>query len=642
MQRVFAVFKAFRVTAKSLSGALFVSLALWGMALTPGPAAAQAIGDRGAAYTFAFQDAPIAQAADEVFGALGVAYTIDPSVTGTLSFRIDQKLTKAQLLQAFEAALLANNVALVRNGESLVVTSKTRARASASVRPYGDGAMRAGYEIVAVPLSFATASEVGKALQAISGDGIVLHTDDRLGLIVLAGAGRELQATLETLKVFDQSGLHGSRIRWFDLSQAPAASVAAELEAMIKASGASGISVIPLKRLNGLIVIGRTETALEDIAPWVTRFDVPIKDTASSLWIYRPKNTSAEALAKTLNAVVNGTGASLTNAPSASTSSPVSTGVEGGGPLATSASSADPVEAVRAAVDKDTNTLLVSAPGWRWTQIQRILEEIDRPQSQVLIEASIIEVTLSDDFRFGVDWRVLGNDGHIAGSLIGNVGGQITPTYPGFNLTFIDTDVQAAVKALGARTAVEVVSAPKMLTLDNRTARLQVGDQVPIVTQTSQGVSTGDAPIINNVDYRNSGVILSVTPRISGEDRIVLEVSQEVSSVVRTETSGINSPTIQQRRFESTLVVRNGGVVAVGGLISRSRNRGNSGIPGVKDIPVLGRLFQSSTNDVGRTELIVLLSAKILKDSAQTDRAMQDLLADMTEIQARGLLDAPS
>jgi general secretion pathway protein D len=155
-------------------------------------------------------------------------------------------------------------------------------------------------------------------------------------------------------------------------------------------------------------------------------------------------------------------------------------------------------------------------------------------------------------------------------------------------------------------------------------------------------VSTGDAPIINNVDYRNSGVILSVTPRISGEDRIVLEVSQEVSSVVRTETSGINSPTIQQRRFESTLVVRNGGVVAVGGLISRSRNRGNSGIPGVKDIPVLGRLFQSSTNDVGRTELIVLLSAKILKDSAQTDRAMQDLLADMTEIQARGLLDAPS
>jgi len=607
--------------------------------MSPAPARAlQVSADRGASYTFAFQDAPISQACEEVFGALGLFYTIDPSVSGTLSFRIDQRLTKAQLLQAFEAALAANNVALVRSGETLVVTSKTRARSAATVRPLGDGPGRAGYEVIAVPLSFATASEVAKALSAISGEGIVLYADDKLGLMVLGGAGREIQSALETLKVFDRSGLQGSRIRWFDLAQAPAASVAADLEAMVKASGVGGLTIVPLKRLNGILLFGRTDQSLDEITPWVSRFDVPIKDTAASLWIYRPKNTSAEALAKTLNSVLTiQTGGEGMRATGSAAASDTGSSGQAQPPAVRGADSVD--EAVRAAVDKDTNTLLVSAPAWRWTQIQKILEEIDRPQAQVLIEASIMEVSLSNDFRFGIDWSILGDGDRLRARSVSNNTGQIGPTFPGFSLTFIDTDIQAAVKALGARTSVEVVSAPKLLTLDNRTAHLQVGDQVPIVTQTSQGTTSGDAPVINNVDYRNSGVILSVTPRISGEGRIVLEVSQEVSSVVKTETSGINSPTIQQRKFESTLVVKDGGVVALGGLISRSRNRGDSGVPGLKNVPGLGNLFKTSSDDTGRTELIVLLSAKIMRDDASSNAAMQDLLADMKELQARGLLN---
>jgi general secretion pathway protein D len=638
--------------------AAFGVLALASAGLAPEHAHSQvqaARGDREAAYSFVFQDADVGQAAREVFEAIGVSYTIDPSASGRISFRIEQRLSKAQLLQAFEAALAANDIALVRNGETLLVTAKTRARSAATMRSLGDGPRSLGYEIVAVPLSFVSPTEVAKALDAISGKGLVLHANDSLGLIVLGGGGQELKSALDTLQLLDQSSLREARLRWFDLGNAAASTVAAELETMIKASGVSGLSVVPLKRLNGILVFGRTDKALNDITPWVYRLDAPTKDTATSLWVYHPRNTSAEALGKTLNSVLGGqnafeqttttsrnigsplagSGQTSLNAGETATLAGTATTATGGGSVLGSSGE----ENVRAAVDKDTNTLLISAPAWRWVQIQKTLAELDKPQSQVLIEASVLEVTLGDNFKFGVDWRVFGNDHHIQAGNTSSDGGLIGPTYPGFSITFLDTDVQAAINALGARTSVEVVSAPKIITLDNRTARLQVGDQVPIVTQSSQSTQNPNAPILNNVDYRNSGVILTVTPRISGENRIILEVSQEVSSVIQTKSSGIDSPTIQQRKFESTLTLRDGGVVALGGLISRTRNEGNSGLPGLKDVPGLGRLFKTTTRDIARTELIVLLRARVMTEADQSDTALRNLFNDMRELNARGLLD---
>lgn len=630
-----------RAVTLALSGLLIASP----IAAVPAAAFAQvAKADREAAYSFAFQDADVGQAAREIFESIGVTYTVDPSVTGKISFRIEQRLTKAQLLQAFEAALAANDIALVRNGESLLVTAKTKAKSAATLRALGDGPRSLGYEVVAVPLSFATPSEVAKALDAISGKGLVLHADDGLGLIVLGGGGQELKSVLDTLQLLDQSGLRDTRMRWFDLANASAATVANELQGLVKAADVSGVNVLPLKRLNGILIFGRTEKALNDITPWVYRLDTPTKDAASALWVYRPRNTSAEALGKTLNSVLGAQGGfdrQTSLATETATANPVTNGQSAS--ASTSVASTAGVQTaddnVRAAVDKDTNTLIVAAPAWRWLQIQKLLGELDRPQSQVLIEASVLEVTLGDNFKFGVDWKVFGNDHHIqVGSTAGDAG-QIAPTYPGFSITFLDTDVQAAINALGARTGVEVVSAPKIITLDNKTAHLQVGDQVPVVTQTSQSTQTANAPVINNVDYRNSGVILNVTPRISGESRIILDVSQEVSSVIQTKTSTINSPTIQQRKFESTLTLRDGGVVALGGLISRSRNDGETGIPGLKDIPGVGRLFKTATKDIARTELIVLLRAHVMTDADQTDGAMRDLFSDMRELNARGLLD---
>jgi general secretion pathway protein D len=629
------------VRAALLVAASALSLGLGPLASSPARAQA-ASADREALYTFAFQDADIALATREVFEAIGVAYTIDPSVNGKISFRIEQRLSKAQLLQAFEAALAVNDVALVRNGETLLVTAKTKARSATGLRVLGDGSRNLGFELVAIPLSFAAPTEVSKALDAIAGKDLVVYSSDTLGLLVLAGGGQELKSALDTIQLLDQSGLQDTRLRWFDLSNASAATVASELETLGKAAGISGLSVLPLKRLNGIMVFARTQKALNDVTPWVYRLDTPTKNTASALWVYHPRNTSAESLGKTLGSVVGGQGGVEGSSGGASSAARPAAGAAEA-PAATVSSAgggaSEGQEGVRVAVDKDTNTLIVFAPSWRWVQIQKILAELDKPQSQILIEASILEVTLGSNISLGVDWNVFANDRHLQVTSTAGKSSLIGPSYPGFSIAYLGTDVQAAINALGARNSVEVVSAPKIITLDNKTARMQVGDQVPVVSQTSQGTLTPNAPVINNVDYRNSGVILSVTPRISGENRIILEVSQEVSSVVQTRTSGIDSPTIQQRKFESTLTLRDGGVVALGGLISRSRNQGDAGVPGLKDIPGLGRLFKTATRDVTRTELIVLLRARVMVEPDQSDGVMGDLFNDMRELNARGLLN---
>jgi len=611
-------------------------------------------------FTFAFRDADVAQVAEAILGqGLGLTYTVDPAVNAKVSFRIDRRLTPAQLLEAFEAALAASDIALLREGDTLVLAPRDRARGSAVLRESGGpGAVAprrgGGYDIVATSLSFAAPSEVAKALEAMTGAKPVLYADDKSGLIVLGGSGSELQAALETIKVLDRNMLEGARIRWFDLRNATSATVAGELDKIFVSAGVEGVALTPLKRLNGLIVSARTQSALDEVARWVARLDTPSRDLSTQIYVYHPRSASAASLARTLSQVLS-TGGETTpsadglggSAASANSAGATTGGASRGETATTTAKTSDGGEAgpsavledgVRIGVDRESNSLIIRAPAYRWISLQQTLSEIDRPPKQVQIQASIVEVSLNDDFRFGVDWSAISSNGDVIGRSIYNTGGTIGPSYPGFSVTILGGNIDAAVNALGSRTAIDVVSTPNIITLDNHVARLQIGDQVPIVTQTASSTTTDNPALVSTVNYKDTGVILQVTPRISGEDKVVVEISQEVSAVARTVTSGIDSPTIQQRKMESTLVLKDGAVVALGGLISRTRTNSNSGVPGLKDVKGLGALFRSRSRDDSRTELVVLLTARIVADPSAADRVTSDLLSDMKELQARGLL----
>jgi general secretion pathway protein D len=242
----------------------------------------------------------------------------------------------------------------------------------------------------------------------------------------------------------------------------------------------------------------------------------------------------------------------------------------------------------------------------------------------VVIETTIAEVTLNNDFRFGVQWSFDTRNGGQA-ILSDAENGGVGPRFPGFSYGYEGNYVRATLNAISSRTQVEVISSPVIVTLDNHEATLQVGDEVPVITQSASGVASADATIISTVQYRETGILLRVTPRIGSGGLVTMEVAQEASEVSATTTSGIDSPTIQQRKFQSTVAVQDGQTVALGGLIRASRTRNRAGVPILSAIPLLGAAFRNSDNTVRRTELIVFLTPRIIRNTQDAAAATQDL-----------------
>ncbi|CAL4869735.1 Secretin XpsD (plasmid) [Asticcacaulis sp. MM231] len=606
----------------------------------------RAVAQSAQTYTFVFKDADISQVAEEILGnSLGVAYRVDPGVAGKINFSIEQRLTKAQLLAAFEAALSQYDVVMMQEGQAVVLKPRKSATVGGQITTGTGKASGIGFQIRAVPVNYGSATEIAKALTSVSKSDLVLYSSDKQGLILLGGRADELDNAITTIALFDQSTLSELRIRFYPLSSANASAVATDLTDLIKASGTSSVAIAPMRRLNGIFAFSQSSDVLDHIGQWVQRLDVPSKDQAIKAWVYHPRGASAENLVKTLNAVVgNGSdlmqpslaGSGTTPATATSTSSlPASssagyTAGQGG------------ADGVRIVADKDTNSIIINAPEATRIRLQEVLNEIDHEPAQIFIEASIAEVALTKDLNYGIDWAALASNGHLKVSNYTGDSTSFNPVAPGFSISYVGTDISAAIDALSSQSNVRIVSAPKITTVENTAATLQVGDQVPVVVQSAQSTSSSDTPVINSVDYKDTGVMLKVTPRITSENRIMLQVSQEVSSVVKTVTSGIDSPTINQRKIESSLIVPEGVVVALGGMISSSDSTSDNGIPGLKDIPLVGGLFKGQTHSRGRTELVILLQAKIIRNPTDYGVITANFSADLQELMRQGFLIIPA
>jgi len=197
--------------------------------------------------------------------------------------------------------------------------------------------------------------------------------------------------------------------------------------------------------------------------------------------------------------------------------------------------------------------------------------------------------------------------------------GAISPNFPGFSSLFTFGDSNAVINALAGATDVKIISSPTLMVLDNREAELQIGDQVPIATQTAISTEDASAPVVTSIDYRDTGVILKVSPQIGAGNNLTLEISQEVSSVANTSTSGIDSPTIRQRQITTSVVLQDGATLALGGLVQESDNRTDSRVPGLGDVPFLGSAFRNRDSSKDRTELLILIRPRIIRTDSQAD-----------------------
>jgi general secretion pathway protein D len=300
-----------------------------------------------------------------------------------------------------------------------------------------------------------------------------------------------------------------------------------------------------------------------------------------------------------------------------------------------------PASKIRISADTTNNSIIIYALPDQLGLIEDIVERLDTAPDQIYLETTIAEVTLNNDLAYGLTWFFQNGDLSTGFSDIPT--GAVSNRFPGFSALISGADARVALSAVSSITDVKVLSSPSIMVLDNKTATLQVGDQVPIVTQSSVSVGNSDAPIVNSVSLRDTGIILNVTPRVNEEGKVSLEIEQEVSNVVPTVSSGIDSPTIQQRRINTSVAVDSGKSIALGGLIRERVSDNTAKIPFLGSIPFLGKALFQTTNDVKeRTELLVLITPRVVRSQTDSETIIQDLARDMSHIEALYSMDRPS
>jgi general secretion pathway protein D len=642
----------------------------------------------GSGYDLNFENAPVATVAKVILGdVLGVGYTIDPRVQGTVTMASVRPIAKADALYVLENALRMSGVALVRDrsgGYRLIPSNEAG--------PGGidrTASAEAGQGISVVPLRYVSAQTVFKLLDAFGVKASTVRPDTGRNTLIITGSGADRGAAIDTILSFDADWMRGQSVGIFPVRNSSPEPVISEIEKIMD-SGEGGLSqnVVkfqPIGRLNSILVVSQKPEYLKRAGVWIARLDKSDTDGVN-LKAYPLRYGNSKQVVVLLNEMLTGRGAGGSLDSASSQISPgggISMSSSGSNPVAalsglpptTGASGAVPgagfgnspltarpapapaagaqdypapggilggagvkptggtgiLQNVRITADVTNNAVLVYADQESQRVVEQTIRQIDRPQRQIAIEATIAEVTLNDQLNYGVQFFLASRKGSISNTITGvspsasgldlpatavdaAAGALLGRVLPGFNfLVGSETSPRVILDALHGVTNVKVLSNPSLVVLDNQVATLQVGDQVPFSTGTAT-VLTANNTVVSTIDYKNTGIILRVLPRANSNGNVVLDIEQEISNVAAGSGQSL-TPTISQRRVKSSIAVASGQTVLLAGLISESENKTRQGIPLLDSIPGVGDAFAHQNTARARTELILFIRPTVIKDA---------------------------
>jgi len=552
-------------------------------------------------------NASIPAAAEAVLGqALKRSFVIGSNVTGRITIQTTGSIPKSALFDLFKIGLEANNARIEQKGKVIQIlqgSSGAKNYTSANYRNSNNGS------IVVAPLQYISATQMSTLLQPSIDDGLKVSVDKKRNLILLSGNKSQIDSGLDAINLFDVDVLRGKSVALIPLEAADADAVVEELELIFETKEGGSlqdvVQFVANPRLKSILVITTRSRYLADAQKWIRDLDRTAGSANRYSQIYELQNRSAQNLAPILAELMSAEVKTV-----ASNSSDVANIVN---------DFDDSKDKIQILADDAQNVIVARALKKEHEELRQLIARLDTNIKQVLLEATIVEVTLNDDVNLGVGWFF--QSGNFKTTFATNNSGTIGPNHPGFSAVFGSNNASVALNALSSVTDVKVISSPTLMVLDNKEAVLQIGDQVPIATQSAVDTTNPNAPIVSTIDYRDTGVILRVKPRISNGNRVVLDITQEVSDVVSTTTSGIDSPTIRQRQVQTTVMIDSGSTLALGGIIQERDNDTNTKVPGIGDVPILGALFRNKPKKSLRTELLILIRPTIVNDSADARSA---------------------
>ena len=582
-------------------------------------------------------------------------YYVDPQIQGNVTLHTTRPVTRESVIPVVEIVLEGNGAAILHDDGMFKVVPLAIAESAAGSPTVGrfTSSRSVGYSIQVVPLEHVSAAEIQTILGPFVPDGSALRVDEARNILILSGPQYRIDELLATVRTFDVDWLSGMSFGLFRLQYADAAAMIRELEIIVGSDGSSPLAgivrLLPIERLNAVLVIAHRPDHIAKMQNLIEQFDWGLEGAAGRrLYVYELEYGDAAKIASSLQQIfaraeyVNSDdgGSSFSASDvfrnaSAMTRPPTSpgdgsiVGLQGDEFVASGADyfggiASESGGETKIIADEDNNAILVLASQQDYRSIEAAIRRLDVARRQVLIQATIAEVTLSNTLDHGVRW-FLENSGSELG-----FNAPVPAKALGAGLAFAffdqDSDLSAFFDLLATQSSVKFLSTPQVMVLDNQTATIRVGDQIPVTTRSSQSTTNPDAPIVTEVQFRNTGTTLTVTPRINAGGQVTLEISQEVS-LPGTEPAvgGGGNVAIAQRTINSSVIVQSGQVVVLGGLILESTNKGRSGIPGLMNIPWLGKLFSTNSKDVFRTELIVTVSPTVIENPRAMQRITEEL-----------------
>ncbi len=592
-------------------------------------------GLKGGPFKLDVDNMPLPAFINEVYGnMLHISFQIDKSlqsVSDLITLRITEPQSAQELSRVVAKVLSEYGVAIKKEEQHYRFLQSTKTPAdepplliSGRTLPEVPVTHRPIFQVV--PLYHVRNVNVTSALnQMYAGQDLKIMDDLERNTITLQGSRHLVANALETIKFLDQPTMRGRySLRIDPLYQTPEALSEALVQVLqSEGYGASStlpmgsILVLPMSKINAVLVFTADPKVLGLVKQWVEALDQPTyANDKNTLFYYPVKNTAAGALVKTLSALVP----NIVIQQAAQTQKNPGAAAQGATANAASQTSGTGSGGQKSSlvVDEQRNAVLFFGNADTWSQILPIIRQMDTQSKQVLIEVTIAEVTLGDTDTFGIQWSAHGKSGDF-GFDVGTLVGAASPVANAFNYVLNSGGkTRMVLKALATDSRVNVLSTPRLMVKSGEEAAIEIGDEVPIVT--SQGVPSGspqtggDSIFTQNVQYRKTGVILNVKPIVHSGRRIDLDVSQELSKATENLTSAISSPTIQNRKVETTLSLKDGASVLIAGIIRDDNSYDSSGIPYLKDIPWLGYLFSSKGRSHDKSEIVIMITPYIMED----------------------------
>jgi general secretion pathway protein D len=663
------------------------------------PAAAKPVKFIGDAVSLNFENAPLDEVMHAILGdILGLDYIVDQPVKGQVTLRTRTPVSRDDVFSILESLLKANQVLMIRgdDGRYLITGSQQASRLAPGVS--NGNSPGAGFSTMIVPLQYISAANMAEILSPVASDEALVRVDNTRNLLMLAGTGAQLEGWMDMVLTFDVDMLAGMSVGMFPLENSSVQEMNEVLTGLLGKGGVAAdlshlVRILPIERLNSIMVVTPRAHYLERIRVWMERLDVdPNSNFEKRLYVYPVQNTTAGRLADLLNSIYSGSGGGSSSGSSRSngmggsglgdvapglnserlggesgsvsggsgagssmggannqaggsvggSSSARLTGSDnrsGGSPLSgfrqSSGNSSDfSLSEVRVVADDENNALMIYARGKDYKTIKSALDQLDVVATQVIIEASIIEVTLTDDLQYGVEWAFnggIGSDYQGSGALRSSTVSAIATGFS-YAVTNAVGDIRGILNALAEESLLNVISSPSVMVLDNQEAYIHVGDQQPVSAGTTV---TDGGTVVENIAFKDTGVKLTVRPSVNAGGLVTMDVMQSVTDVGKVDAA-TGQRAFLERNISSRVAVRSGESIVLGGLIQENASSANSGVPLLSKIPVLGALFGSTQTTDTRTELLVIITPTAIYSESE----LRDVSRQMrSQIRGMELID---